>query len=91
MARWTIPSPHVKCILRQCPHQQPSLELAQPTEPDCSTDSLERLPTARQPDTLTDLEGTDAAAGQFCPNGSGGGGGVVPEIFRDPYSVGGGV
>ena len=28
---------------------------------------------------------------EFCPNGfSGGGGGVVAEIFRDPYSVGGG-
>ena len=27
---------------------------------------------------------------EFCPNGFGGGGGVVPAIFRDPYSVGGG-
>ena len=27
----------------------------------------------------------------FCPNGFSGGGGVVAEIFRDPYSVGGGV
>ena len=26
---------------------------------------------------------------EFCPNGFGGGGGVVAEIFRDPYSVGG--
>ena len=26
----------------------------------------------------------------FCPNGFSGGGGVVAEIFRDPYSVGGG-
>ena len=26
---------------------------------------------------------------EFCPNGFGGGG-VVAEIFRDPYSVGGG-
>ena len=25
---------------------------------------------------------------EFCPNGFGGGGGVVAEIFRDPYSVG---
>ena len=28
-------------------------------------------------------------ATEFCPNGFGGGG-VVAEIFRDPYSVGGG-
>ena len=27
---------------------------------------------------------------EFCPNGFSGGGGVVAEIFRDPYSVGGG-
>ena len=25
---------------------------------------------------------------EFCPNGFSGGGGVVAEIFRDPYSVG---
>ena len=27
---------------------------------------------------------------EFCPNGFSGGGGVVAEIFRDPYSGGGG-
>ena len=27
---------------------------------------------------------------EFCPNGFSGGGGVVADIFRDPYSVGGG-
>ena len=27
---------------------------------------------------------------EFCPNGFSGGGGVVADIFRNPYSVGGG-